>query len=66
MNHMFRELDRKTLFLLPPSMDDWLPEGHLARFIVEIVEQLDLTSIKAAYAGQGSRAHHPEMLLILP
>lgn len=66
MNHMFRELDRKTLFLLPPSMDDWLPEGHLARFIVEIVEQLDLTSIKAAYAGRSSRAHHPEMLLILP
>lgn len=65
MSHTFRELDRKTLFLLPPSMDDWLPEGHLARFVVEIVEQLDLTSIKAAYAGRGSRAHHPEMLLAL-
>jgi transposase len=46
-------------------MEDWLPEGHLARFIVEIVGQLDLTSIKSAYAGRGSKAHHPEMLLAL-
>jgi transposase len=44
-------------------MDDWLPEGHLARFVVEIVAQLDLTSIKASYSGRGSKAHHPEMLL---
>lgn len=65
MSHTFRQVDRETLFLLPPSMDDWLPEGHLARFIVEIVAQLDLTSIKAAYAGRGSKAHHPEMLLAL-
>lgn len=65
MSDMFRQVDRETLFLLPPSMDDWLPEGHLARFIVEIVGQLDLTAIKAAYAGRGSKAHHPEMLLAL-
>jgi len=65
MSPTFRQVDRETLFLLPPSMDDWLPEGHLARFIVEIVGQLDLTSIKAAYAGRGSKAHHPEMLLAL-
>lgn len=65
MSHTFRQVDRETLFLLPPSLDDWLPEGHLARFIVEIVAQLDLTSIKAAYAGRGSKAHHPEMLLTL-
>ncbi len=45
-------------------MDDWLPEGHLARF-VEMVEQLDLASIKTSYAGRGSKAHHPEMLLAL-
>jgi len=65
MSHTFRQVDRETLFLLPPSLDDWLPEGHLARFIVEIVAQLDLTSIKAAYAGRGSKAHHPEVLLAL-
>jgi transposase len=65
MSHTFRQIDRETLFLLPPSLDDWLPEEHLARFIVEIVAQFDLTSIKAAYAGRGSKAHHPEMLLAL-
>lgn len=65
MSHTFRQVDRETLFLLPPSMDDWLPEGHLARFIVEIVGQLDLTPIKGSYAGRGSKAHHPEMLLAL-
>lgn len=65
MNDTFRQVDRETLFLLPPSLDDWLPEGHLARFIVEIVAQLDLTLIKSAYAGRGSKAHHPEMLLAL-
>ena len=65
MSHTFRQVDRETLFLLPPSLDDWLPEGHLARFIVEIVAQLDLTSIKTAYTGRGSKAHHPEMLLAL-
>lgn len=65
MSNIFRQVDRETLFLLPPSLDDWLPEGHLARFIVEIVAQLDLTSIKAAYTGRGSKAHHPEMLLAL-
>lgn len=65
MSHTFRQVDRETLFLLPPSMDDWLPEGHLALFVVEIVGQLDLNAIKSAYAGRGSKAHHPEMLLAL-
>jgi transposase len=65
MSHTFRQVDRETLFLLPPSMEDWLPEGHLARFVVEMVAQLDLTTIKTAYAGRGSKAHHPEMLLAL-
>jgi transposase len=63
MSHTFRQVDRETLFLLPPSLDDWLPEEHLARFVVEIFTQLDLTSIKAAYTGRGSKDHHPEMLL---
>jgi len=65
MSDTFRQVDRDTLYLLPPSMDDWLPEGHLARFVVDIVGQLDLTVIKSAYTGRGSKAHHPEMLLAL-
>jgi hypothetical protein len=37
----FRQVDRATGFLLPPSVDEWLPQRHLARFVVEAVEQLD-------------------------
>ena len=40
----FIEVDRETQFLLPPSVQDWLPKGHLARFVVDVVEQLDLRS----------------------
>jgi len=65
MSVNFVELDRKTPFLLPPSIEDWLPEGHLARFVVEIVEQLDLSSLTEPYTGRGSQPHHPAMLVAL-
>lgn len=57
--------DRKTDYLLPPSLDDWLDEDHLARFVVEVVDQLDLSHLTRQYAGRGSKAHHPAMLLAL-
>ena len=38
----FRPIDRQTGFLLPPSVDEWLPEKHLARFVVEVIDGLDL------------------------
>jgi transposase len=57
--------DRKTDYLLPPSVDDWLNEGHLARFVVEVVDQLDLSSLTRQYAGRGSKAHHPATLLAI-
>jgi len=65
MEPKFIEVDRETQYLLPPSVQDWLPEGHLARFVVEIVEQLDLRSLKASYAGRGSQPYNPVMLLAL-
>ena len=65
MQPKFVEVDRETLYLLPPSVQDWLPAGHLARFVVEIVEQLDLCSLKASYAGRGSQPYNPEMLVAL-
>lgn len=61
----FRLVDRDTSFLLPPSVDEWLPEGHLARFVVEITDQLDISSIESQYTGSGSDAYHPRMLLAL-
>lgn len=65
MKAKFIEVDRITQYLLPPSIQDWLPEKHLARFVVEIVEQLDLRSLKKSYAGRGSQPYHPEMLVAL-
>ncbi len=51
--------------LLSPNMQDWLPEKHLARFVVGAVEQLDLRAIEASYEGRGLRAYRPKMLLAL-
>jgi len=61
----FRPVDRGTGYLLPPSVDEWLPENHLARFIVEVVENLSTTQLERVYAGRGSAAYHPNMLLAL-
>ena len=65
MKVTFSEVDRETLFLLPPSVQDWLPKGHLARFVVDIVEQLDFRFLKASYSGRGSQPYNPEMLVAL-
>jgi transposase len=59
----FREVDRQTGFLLPPSVDEWLPERHLARFVVEVIERLDLSAMVKAYRGSGSASYHPSVLL---
>src|SRR5271167_4803114 len=59
----FRPIDRETGFLLPPSVDEWLPEKHLARFVVEVVEGLDLRAMSGGYRGSGSASYHPRMLL---
>lgn len=44
-------------------MQELLPENHLARFMVEVLEQLNLRRVTGAYAGHGKAAHHPEVLL---
>lgn len=59
----FITVDRQTDYLLPPSVEDWLPENHLARFIVEVIDRLDLTELTRTYGGRGSAAHHPAVLL---
>ncbi len=65
MSSNFISFDRHTPYLLSPSLQDWLPEEHLARFVVDVVSQLNLRSLTKAYAGKGSPAYHPEMLLAL-
>jgi transposase len=59
----FRQVDRGTGYLLPPSVEEWLPERHLARFVVEVIDQLDLSAMVKAYRGSGSASYHPSVLL---
>lgn len=64
MSH-FKPCNRYQQYLLPPSIDEWLPENHLARFIIEVIDQLDLTRLTSRYSGKGSEAYHPAMMLSL-
>lgn len=59
----FRTIDRQTGYLLPPSVDEWLPERHLARFVVEVIDGLDLRAMSGRYRGSGSASYHPAVLL---
>jgi len=63
----FRAYDQAQSFLLPPSLDDWLPEGHTARFVSEVVDDmLDLSSIYASYRNAtGAPPLDPRMMLKL-
>jgi transposase len=58
-------IDRDTPYIFPPCVQDYLPEDHLARFIVDLVDQLDLPALSAGYAGKGKAPYHPAMLLAL-
>jgi len=64
MSH-FQNVDRETLYLLPPSIQEWLPENHLARFIVDVVAQLDLKPLYKSYRGCGNEAVDPSTLIAL-
>src|SRR5579859_6565696 len=63
----FRLCDRDQQYLMPPSVADWLPEGHLAWFVLDVVQELDLAGLYAAYRadGWGRAAHEPSMMLAL-
>jgi transposase len=61
----FHPIDRDIDYLLPPSVQDWVPESHLARYVVDVVEGLNLSELERAYSGRGSTAYHPATLLSL-
>ena len=67
MSTKFISPDRQTPFLFPPRLEDWLPEDHLAHFIVDIVSQLDLSSLRRSYSEQtrGQKAYDPKMMVAL-
>lgn len=66
MNKRFRTCDLNEVLLLPPALQDWLPEKHLARFIADVSDQLDLSKIFGWYGrrdGRGQAAYHPVMMV---
>src|SRR3954451_22533389 len=67
MAQNFIACDRDQELLLPPSLREWLPEGHLAWFVIEAVGQLDLSAFYAGYRadGHGRAAHDPAMMVAL-
>lgn len=52
---------------MPPSLDEWLPGDHFARFVIAAVEAMDLTAFYAGYRadGYGRPAHDPSMMVAL-
>ena len=60
-----RDVERDQLFLMPPSLRDWLPEDHLAWFVLDVVDQLDLAPFFASHRedGRGGASYHPSLLL---
>ncbi len=63
MSRKFRMPDYETTLNTPIQLGDALPAEHLARFVVEIITQLDLSKIYAGYAERGGEAIAPEVLL---
>jgi transposase len=64
----FRTCALDQPFLMPPSLQDWLPESHLARFVAELTDGLDLSDIYGFYGrrdGRGKAAYHPVMMVRL-
>jgi transposase len=67
MGYNFLSCEREQLFLLPPALQDWLPEGDLAWFILDAVAQMNLTAIERTYRadGWGQAAYEPAMMVAL-
>ena len=53
MEKTFKSCDRKQMLLLPSSLLDWLPKGHIVYYMLDMVEQLDLSKIYTSYKGDG-------------
>src|SRR6478752_1314343 len=67
MAQNFLSCDREQELLLPPSLREWLPEDHLAWFVLDAVDAMDLAVFYAAYRadGHGRAAHDPAMMVAL-
>jgi len=61
----YRPYNPDQMLLFPPSLNDWLPENHLARFVGEVVDTFDIGEIERVYEDElrGYPPHHPRMML---
>ena len=57
--------DREQVSFMPHDLNEWLPEDHLARFVVDIVDKMDLRYVYSSYSGKGSTPYDPKLLLTL-
>lgn len=60
---MFKKYDQNQQFLLPTSLDSFVPENHIARIINDIVESVNIIAIESTYSKKGSSAYHPILML---
>ncbi len=60
---IFKEYRQEQNFLLPPSLDEFVPEDHEVRIISDVVDTLDITPLLNQYEGGGAPAYHPAMML---
>ena len=65
MAYNYTTCNRGQLYLLAPSMKDWLDEDHFVWFLLDAIEHMDLSAFHAAHHrdGEGQKAHHPEIIL---
>ena len=67
MAYNIRECNREQIYLMPPSLQEWLPKGDMAWFIIDLVSELDLKAYYRRYRsdGRGQQAFDPAMMVSL-
>ena len=67
MGYNFIDCNREQAYLLPPDLKEWLPEGHLGWFILDVVDQMDISDFYKKYRldGCGQAAYEPSMMVSL-
>ncbi len=65
ISNKFIEIDRTVAIELPSNLEGWLDKNSLARFVVEVVEELDTSEMEKSYKGGGSAPYPPKMMLAL-
>ena len=60
---MFKKYDQNQQFLLPLSLESFVPENHIARILNDVIDAVDITAIESTYSENGSFAYHPRLIL---